>query len=250
VDDNAYTNWMARRNLEHAVQATAWLAREAPRALGALAERCGLRPDEADEWTAVARTLHVPGPGPDGVIEQFAGFFDLADYPLPREERFKAPISRLFDWDRINRLKLIKQADVLMLLHLFPEAFPREVAAANYRYYEPITDHGSSLSPGIHAAVAARLGLGEDAERYWRESLWLDLTNTMGNSALGVHPACMGASWQALVFGFLGVRFSEAGPVADPEAGARLPARWRGVALTLDWRGRAYPVEVARKEAS
>jgi trehalose/maltose hydrolase-like predicted phosphorylase len=119
------------------------------------------------------------------------------------------------------------------------------VVAANYRYYEPITDHGSSLSPGIHAAVAARLGLREDAERYWRESLWLDLSNAMANSALGVHPACMGATWQALVFGFLGVRFTEAGPVADPGAGARLPATWRAVSLTLAWRGRVHPIEVA-----
>jgi alpha,alpha-trehalose phosphorylase len=134
-----------------------------------------------------------------------------------------------------------------MLLHLFPEAFPREVVAANYRYYEPITDHGSSLSPGIHAAVAARLGLREDAERYWRESLWLDLSNLMANSALGVHPACMGATWQALVLGFLGVRFTDAGPVPDPEAGAHLPPTWRTVSLSLAWRGRAYPVAVARE---
>jgi beta-phosphoglucomutase family hydrolase len=245
VDDNAYTNWLARFNLQKAVEAAAWLAREFPAAWGALAERLGLAHGEPEEWEATARALHCPGPNAQGVIEQFAGFFDLEDYPLPRQERFKAPISRLFDWDRINRLKLIKQADVLMLLHLFPEAFPPEVVAANYRYYEPITDHGSSLSPGIHAAVAARLGLREDAERYWRESLWLDLSNVMANSALGVHPACMGATWQALVFGFLGVRFTEAGPVADPGAGARLPATWRAVSLSLAWRGRVYPVEVA-----
>jgi alpha,alpha-trehalose phosphorylase len=250
VDDNAYTNWMAHRNLQKAVQAVEWLAREFPRAWGALAERCGLGRDEVDEWATVARDLYLPGPNADGVIEQFAGFFDLEDYPLPREERFKAPISRLFDWDRINRLKLIKQADVLMLCHLFPEAFPREVVAANYGYYEPITDHGSSLSPGIHAAVAARLGLREDAERYWRESLWLDPANTMANSALGVHPACMGATWQALVFGFLGTRFTETGPVADPGAGTRLPAKWRAVALTLGWRGRAYSLQVVREESS
>jgi alpha,alpha-trehalose phosphorylase len=247
VDDNAYTNWMARQNLEKAGEAVDWLAREFPDAWDALRERCGLARDEVEEWATVARDLYLPGPNDDGVIEQFAGFFDLEDYPLPREERFKAPISRLFDWDRINRLKLIKQADVLMLLHLFPEAFSREVVAANYRYYEPITDHGSSLSPGIHAAVAARLGLREEAERYWRESLWLDLSNTMGNSALGVHPACMGATWQALVFGFLGVRFTDAGPVPDPAAGTRLPASWRAVALTLGWRGRAHPVSVARE---
>jgi trehalose/maltose hydrolase-like predicted phosphorylase len=249
VDDNAYTNWMARFNLETAVRGVEWLRRTFPAAWSALAARLALAPGEAREWAAVAGGLHCPGPNGAGVIEQFAGFFDLEDYRLPREERFRAPINRLFEWDRINRLKLIKQADVLMLLHCFPDAFPREVVAANYRYYEPITDHGSSLSPGVHAAVAARLGLREDAERYWRESLWLDLSNAMGNSALGVHPACMGTTWQALVFGFLGVRFTEAGPVPDPEAGARLPERWRQITLTLAWRGRAHAVHVARTEA-
>ena len=249
VNDNAYTNWMARFNLQRAVDAVAWLERERPPAWGALAERLGLGRDEPPQWAAVARDLRCPGPDARGVIEQFEGFFDLQEYPLPREERFKAPISRLFDWDRINRLKLIKQADVLMLLHLFPEAFPLEVVAANYRYYEPITDHGSSLSPGIHAAVAARLGLREDAERYWRESLWLDLSNVMANSALGVHPACMGATWQALVFGFLGIRFTDAGPVPDPEAATRWPAKWRAVSLALAWHGRVHRVAVTRKAA-
>jgi alpha,alpha-trehalose phosphorylase len=248
VDDNAYTNWMARFNLERAVEAADWMKREFPKAWDELTERLVLAPDEAQEWAAVARDLYCPAPNAEGVIEQFAGFFDLEDYPLPREERFKAPISRLFDWDRINQLKLIKQADVLMLLHLFPEAFSRDVVAANYRYYEPITDHASSLSPGIHAAVAARLGLREEAERYWRESLWLDLSNTMGNSSLGVHPACMGATWQALVFGFLGVRFTETGPVCDPEARKRLPEKWRAVALKLAWRGGLHPVQIERRE--
>lgn len=250
VNDNAYTNWMARFNLERAVEAVAWMRHEFPQAWGDLAERLALAPHEPQEWTVVARELYCPAPNSQGVIEQFSGFFELEDYPLPRAERFKAPISRLFDWDRINQLKLIKQADVLMLLHLFPEAFPPEVVAANYRYYEPLTDHGSSLSPGIHAAVAARLGLREDAERYWRESLWLDLSNTMGNSALGVHPACMGATWQALVFGFLGVHFTEAGPQCDPEARVRLPEKWRAVALKLAWRGGLHPIEVAREERS
>jgi beta-phosphoglucomutase family hydrolase len=247
VNDNAYTNWLARFNLERAVDSVEWLHREFPKAWGALGERLALAADEPAEWATVARELYCPEPDARGVIEQFEGFFDLEDYPLPREERFRAPISRLFDWDRINRLKLIKQADVLMLLHLFPDAFPPQVVTANYRYYEPITDHGSSLSPGIHAAIAARLGLREDAERYWRESLWLDLLDVMGNSALGVHPACMGATWQALVFGFLGVRFGEAGPVVDPEAGPRLPAKWCAVGLSLAWRGRVHRVEVARE---
>jgi len=95
--------------------------------------------------------------------------------------------------------------------------------------------------------VAARLDLREDAERYWRQSLTLDLSDVMANSALGVHPACMGATWQALLFGFLGVRFTDAGPRPDAEAGRRLPGAWRAVSLALAWRGRVYPVEVARE---
>lgn len=248
VNDNAYTNWMARFNLEKAQWAVAWMQREHRPAWDALADKLAFDAAEPQAWGAVARQLFVPSPNAEGVIEQFEGFFDLGDYPLPKEERFKAPLSRLFDWDKINRLKIIKQADVLMLPHLFPDAFPREVVAANYHYYEPMTDHGSSLSPAIHAAIAARLGLHEDAERYWRQSLWLDLSNVMGNSVLGVHAACMGGTWQALVFGFLGVRFTDDGPVPDPAAASRLPARWSEVALQLAWRGRLFPIQVARSE--
>jgi alpha,alpha-trehalose phosphorylase len=246
VNDNAYTNWMVRFNLEKAVWAARWLEGEYPEASATLAERLDLAAEEIEGWAAVADALYCPQPNGEGVIEQFEGFFDLDEYPLRDEERFRAPVSRLFDWNKLNRLRLIKQADVLMLLHLFPERFSRKVLEANYRYYEPLTDHGSSLSPAIHAAVAARLDLREDAERYWRQSLWFDLSNVMGNSTLGVHPACMGGTWQALVFGFLGVRFTDQGPAPDPRAGARLPEKWRSVALRLAWRGDRYPVKVSR----
>jgi beta-phosphoglucomutase family hydrolase len=231
VNDNAYTNWMARFNLERA----AWLA-----------HRSGANLAEADEWAGLAQELYIPAPDERGVIEQFEGFFALRDRLLPERERFKAPVSRLFDWEEINRIKVLKQADVLMLPLLFPEAFSDEVVAANYRYYEPLTDHGSSLSPAIHAAIAARLGLREDAERYWKQSLWLDLSNAMDNSMLGVHPAAMGGTWQALVFGFLGVHFSDAVPRADEGAAGRLPAEWERVQLNLAYRGRTHVVTVAR----
>jgi beta-phosphoglucomutase family hydrolase len=231
VDDNAYTNWMARHNLERA----AWVARELRR-----------NGSEGEEWSGLAQSLYCPAPGADGRIEQFEGFFALGDYPLAKEERFKAPLSRLFDWEAINRVKVIKQADVLMLLVLFPDAFSDEVVAANYRYYEPLTDHGSSLSPAVHAAVASRIGLAEDAERYWKRSLWLDLSNAMDNSTLGVHPAAMGGTWQALVFGLLGVRFDDDGPHVDSRAAQRLPAGWASVELNLKYRGRTHSVRVVR----
>jgi alpha,alpha-trehalose phosphorylase len=150
----------------------------------------------------------------------------------------------LFDWERINRLKLLKQADVLMLPFLFPDRLSPEVLAANYRYYEPLTDHGSSLSPPVHAALAARIGLYDKAVGYWQQSLSLDLSNVMGNSTLGIHPACMAATWQALVFHILGVRFGDEGPTVAAEALERLPGKWQSVALKLAWRGRSHSVEV------
>jgi beta-phosphoglucomutase family hydrolase len=231
VNDNAYTNWMVRFNLDRA----AWLARQS-----------GTNLAEADEWAGLAQLLYIPMPDESGVIEQFDGFFALDDYALPREERFKAPVSRLFDWEQINRLKLLKQADVLMLPLLFPNEFSETVVAANYRYYEPLTDHGSSLSPSVHAAIAARIGLRDDAEHYWKQSLWLDLSDAMDNSMLGVHPASMGGTWQALVFGFLGVGFNEAGPQPDPRAAERLPSGWDSVELMLAYRGHPHAVKVAR----
>lgn len=246
VDDNAFTNWMARFNLERAAWTAGWMQREYPSEWAALCERLDLAADEVAEWAAVAEQLYFPEPDRHGVIEQFAGFFDLDDYPLPAAERLQAPINRLFDWEKINRLKLIKQADLLMLPFLFPDRFSHEELVANYHYYEPLTDHGSSLSPSVHAALAARLGLHEAARRYWRQGLWLDLSNVMTNSALGVHPACMGATWQALVFGLLGVRFTDDGPTCAPDAFERLPETWRSVALKLLWRGRSHPVEVRR----
>jgi len=246
VDDNAYTNWMARFNLHKGAWALHWLQERDGVAWGQVVERLGLKPGEPAVWASLAHELYCPQPDERGLIEQFAGFFALEDYPLSADERFRAPISRLFDWDTVNRLKLIKQADVLMLFQLFPEQFSRQTLAANYAYYEPLTDHGSSLSPPVHAALAARLGLREQAEQYWRRSLWLDLSNAMANSTLGVHPACMGATWQALVFGFLGVELREAGPRAAPDAGARLPEGWSSVSLRMAWRGRTHDVQVSR----
>lgn len=247
VNDNAYTNWMARFNLEKAAEAAVGIADGDSGLWRTVSARLSLQRDEPARWLEVATRLYCPQPDSSGVIEQFEGFFSLADFPLTDEERFKAPIDRLFDWQRVNRSKLIKQADVLMLLYLMPDAFPEPVLAANYRYYEPLTDHASSLSPPVHAALAARLGLQADAERFWLQSLTLDLSNHMGNSTLGVHPASMGGTWQALVFGFLGVRPGDEMPRADAGAAARLPPGWMSVSMNLEWRGRRHALRVDRE---
>jgi trehalose/maltose hydrolase-like predicted phosphorylase len=120
-----------------------------------------------------------------------------------------------------------------MLAQMLPDIVPPTVAEANYRYYEPRTAHGSSLSPAVHALVAARVGALDDAERYFRMAAGIDLDDHMGNAAHGVHLATMGGLWQAAVFGFGGLRADGGALRIDP----RLPPSWEGLTLPVRWRG-------------
>src|SRR6185436_10263663 len=101
-------------------------------------------------------------------------------------------------------------------------------------YYEPRCGHGSSLSPAMHALVAARLGDVELAARYFHQAAAIDLDDTMGNAASGVHIATLGGLWQATVFGFGGISPTASGLRCDPH----LPAAWRGLRFPVQWRGR------------
>jgi trehalose/maltose hydrolase-like predicted phosphorylase len=131
------------------------------------------------------------------------------------------------------KAKVVKQADVVMLTHILSDEFDDEVARANYDYYEPITCHGSSLSPGIHAAVAARLGDVPTAVEDFKMAAAIDLADNMGNAARGLHMATMGGLWQAAVMGFAGLQRRHEALLIDPH----LPPTWRRVRVPLWFRG-------------
>ncbi|NDD91364.1 glycoside hydrolase family 65 protein [bacterium] len=245
VRDNAYTNWMARFNLKKAIWARDWLAECDPLRLAEVCLRLGFKQEDFREWSEVASRIYLPQPGADGVIEQFDGFFNLNAVTLDKSDRLKSPLKRLLDWKQVNSSKICKQADVLMLPFLFPDHFSDEVVRANYHYYEPITDHGSSLSPPVHALIAARIGAIEDAAAYYEQSVELDLFNLMQNTSLGVHAACMGGSWQALVFGLMGVRLGDSGPRLDSHGARSIPKKWGALRCRILFRGKEHELEVS-----
>jgi len=142
--------------------------------------------------------------------------------------------------ERIQRSQIIKQPDVLMLLYLLADRFPTDVKEVNFRYYDARTGHGSSLSLPIHAALAAQLGHVELALEYFRQTAEIDLGNTMGNAAGGVHVGALGGLWQAMVFGFAGVTMGTDGFRFD----TRLPAAWRRLSFQLQFHGRHVPVDL------
>ena len=231
VDDNAFTNALARWNL----RAAAALCERFP----AVARRLDVE-GERDRWAEVAAGLQVRFDPETRLYEQFDGFFaldderaaDLAPRPFTGE--------LVLGVERLRRSQVAKQADVLLIGVLLPGEVDLDVQAANYRYYEPRTSHGSSLSPAMHALVAARVGEEQQAVEYFHLAGGVDLDNRMGNAADGVHIATMGGLWQAAVFGFGGVRPDGDAVRIDP----RLPAAWDGLVFPVRWRGTRIAVDV------
>lgn len=240
VDDNAYTNGMAAWNLQCAAYVAGLLARRWPDRWDELRRRIGLEPHEPAEWRRMARAIYLPIDPRTGLIEQFQGFFGLEEIDLAEFEPRTASIDVILGRERTRRSQVLKQPDVLMLIALLWDRFPPHVREANFRFYDQRTAHGSSLSPSIHALLAARLGDLTAAERYFRQAAEIDLADNMGNAAGGVHTGALGGLWQAVVCGFAGTRFVGGRPSFDP----RLPAGWRALRFRVRWRGVTYRVAI------
>ncbi|MGB6837600.1 MAG: glycosyl hydrolase family 65 protein [Dehalococcoidia bacterium] len=238
VDDNAYTNGMARWTLERGVETMDWLSRNAPQRLADLAERMNLAPQEPEEWRHIAAGLVTQFDPATRLFEQFAGYFALDHMDISPYEGRLVALDMLLGGERISRSQVIKQADVLMLLHLLADGFDRETLEANFRYYEPRTGHGSSLSPAIHALLAARLADTTLVQRYFDESIRIDLGDQIGSAAGGIHGATHGGLWQAVVFGVAGMKVREDGMSFDPH----LLPEWRRLRFSVLWRGRRLRV--------
>jgi len=204
-----------------------------------LVRELGITRNEIQEWGRIAENLFVPGAGVEGVIEQNDGFFKLDRVePGPLSSR-TSPDPEEIRMRMIHRSQILKQPDVLMLTVLFPEIFSKKIKLANWKYYEPLTTHDSSLSPGIHSIAASDLELRTKAYSYFKQSAGIDLTDAMGNTRTGLHFAAMGATWQAVTRGFLGLRLEGSEPVINP----RLPTTWRKMSMRVCLCNIKYDIE-------
>ncbi|MGZ4302032.1 MAG: glycosyl hydrolase family 65 protein [Gaiellaceae bacterium] len=229
VDDNAFTNVMARWNLRRAAETADGTVPEA----------------ERKSWLELAAGL-VDGYDPSTQLyEQFAGFNRLEPLIIADIAPHR-PIAAdlLLGHERVLGAQVLKQADVLMLHHLVPEEVAQGSLAPNLSFYEPRTAHGSSLSPAIHAALLARAGRFGPALEALRLASRIDVDDLTGTTAGGVHLATMGGVWQALVFGFAGARACGGGLDLDP----RLPEAWDALDVRLKFHG--YPVRVRLEHGS
>ncbi len=230
VDDNAYTNVMARWNLRRAAEAVREAGGGAP-------------VDEVRLWLEIAGAL-VDGFDPaTGLYEQFAGFGDL-DPLVIAEVAPRRPIAAdlLLGPEVVHAAQVVKQADVLMLHHLVPDEVDGGSLGPNLDFYEPRTAHGSSLSPGVHASLFARAGRLEEAVAWLRVAALVDLDDVTGSTAGGLHLATMGSVWQCLAWGFAGLRPRGGVLHLDPV----LPPGWDHLEIRLSFQGARVRVLVGR----
>jgi len=242
VDDNAFTNVMARWNIGRGLEAMDLLRERWPNRAAELREKLALDDDELADWhDAIARIVTGVDPA-TGICEQFAGYHKLEPLDLSLYADRKMPIDVVIGRERTQRSQVVKQADVVALLALLPDEFPGAAAKANFRHYEPRCAHGSSLSAGIHALVAARLGETETAFRFLRQAAAADL-ELDPNSAGGIRIAGLGGLWQAIVLGFAGLDLKSDMLGIDPW----LPPHWRSLSFRVCWRGRSVAIRIAGK---
>jgi trehalose/maltose hydrolase-like predicted phosphorylase len=225
VDDNAFTNIMARWNLRRGATLVA---------------------DErtASRWRTFADTL-VDGYSPDTKRhEQFKGYYGLEPLFVGNIAPVPFAADLVLGRGRVWRSQLIKQADVLMAHFLVPQELPPGSLEADLDFYVPRTSHGSSLSPAITAGLLARAGRPDDALQALRLALRLDLDDLTGSSTGGLHLATIGGTWAALVDGFLGLATRDGVLRADP----KLPSAWRTLRIRFQALGSRIILAIAPNE--
>ena len=244
VNDNTYTNLMARLNLNSAAATVRRLRQERPEDYIALAHAVKLQPAEVESWERAAAAMHVPFDEARGIHPQDDTFLDREVWDLDSTPREKFPLLLHYHPLVIYRHQVLKQADIVLAMFLLGNEFSREQKRRNFEYYDPLTTGDSSLAACVQSIIAAEIGNRRQALEYFEYALHMDLGDVAGNASDGVHIASAAGVWSALVFGFGGVRDYD-GQLSFTPA---LPHSWKQLAFSLRFRGRQIRVQLSQDE--
>lgn len=242
VNNNAYTNYMARWSIEEGIDTLQWLESTDAAKAEEIIQQLDLTEEKLDHWRAVVAKLRIPENKETGLIEQFDGFFKLEHLDQERYKNRRDSYQGLFGLGPVQKYQIIKQADVLMLIIIMREQFSLHTKRVNWDYYYPITDHlyGSSLTPALHTILACELGLTQQAYDLFLKGALVDLENLRLNTAEGIHLASCGAVWQAVVFGFAGLQLSAEDHTTRPV----WPDGWTRIAFKFFHKGQSVSVDL------
>lgn len=246
VDNNAYSNYMAYDAVQKAIR----ILQENPGNIQEKAQEYYHEPQLLARLMEFADGLYLPQPleEPKGVIPQDDTFMSkrIIDISKYRMDNVKQTILKEYSREQVNEMQVLKQADVLMLLEIFPDLFPVDVKIANWNYYEPKTIHDSSLSRAIYSVVASDCGEPEKAYDSFIHAIDIDMGQNPCSSDEGIHAAAMGGIWLSVVRGFAGVRVLEKGLGVNP----CLPDEIREIQFSLTYRKKKMQVCVTAAKVS
>ncbi|MBO4986024.1 MAG: family 65 glycosyl hydrolase [Bacteroides sp.] len=246
VDNNWYTNFSCKQCLKMAIEAVELIKKDYPGDYERVCRKAAF--DEAGEtrrWQEIIDNIYLPEDKELGIFVQNDGYLDkelLSTDAIPSGER---PINQHWSWDRILRSCYIKQSDVLLGLYLYYNEFDLETIRRNFEFYEPMTVHESSLSPHIHAILAARIGKVEKAYELFLHATRLDLDDYNNEAAQGLHITSMPGSWLAIVRGFGGMQLTDNTLTFAPVK----PDKWKSYAFKVNFQGRTLHVRVSDEVA-
>ncbi|WP_372867646.1 glycoside hydrolase family 65 protein [Planomicrobium okeanokoites] len=246
VNNNYYTNVMAKHNLSWAAKIYYLLDETDSDHLKEMASRLELTETEVGNWQIAADSMYLPYDEALQINAQDDSFLQKARWDLKNTPPEKFPLLLNYHPLTLYRYQVLKQADTVLAHFLLEDEQDFETIKNSYDYYEAITTHDSSLSSCVHSIMASKLGYPEKAYSYFNETARLDLDNTHKNTKDGLHMANMGGTWLGIVYGFAGLRLKEDGLSLAPV----LPAEWNSLQFHLRYQGRVLRFRITREQVS
>jgi len=240
VNNNWYTNYLAQWCLRFTASQIQKLQNELPDLWEGLTDKLNWKEDELELWNEIADQMYFPKHPTQELFLQQDGFLDKTLTSVAELNTEERPINQYWSWDRILRSPYIKQADVLQGFYLFGDHFTKEELERHFDFYEPFTVHESSLSPCIHAILAARLGRKDQAYAFYLQTSRLDLDDYNSEVEEGLHITSMAGTWMSVVEGLGGVRVINDELHIDPI----LPNSWKEYRFKINFRGTLIEVLV------
>ncbi|MDE1548199.1 glycoside hydrolase family 65 protein [Jeotgalibaca caeni] len=233
INNNYHTNNMAAWTLEYTLASLEKVA-------AAKRDELGITEEEQALWQDITENMYYPVDEERGIFVQHDTFLDKELRTADELDPSDRPLNQNWSWDKILRSPFIKQADVLQSMYFLGDRYTTEQKEKNFDFYEPMTVHESSLSPSIHAILAAELGREDKAVELYSRTARLDLDNYNNDTEDGLHITSMSGAWLAIVQGFAGMRITDGQLSFKPF----LPKTWESYDFKINFRGRLIDVHI------
>ncbi|WP_433862959.1 family 65 glycosyl hydrolase domain-containing protein [Sphingobacterium thalpophilum] len=241
VNNNWYTNRIASWCLEYTLNCLQQCESKTPGTYTALLDKLKIDVEEREQWKHIIDNIYYPYDDKRKIYLQQDGFLDKELIPVQQLDPAQRPINQKWSWDRILRSCYIKQADVLQGFYFLEDQFDQDTLARHFEFYEPLTVHESSLSPCVHAILAAKLGKAAKAYEFYLRTSRLDLDDYNNDTEDGLHITSMAGTWMTIVEGFAGMRVSNGQLYLNP----MLPPEWKGYKFRILFRGATLLITVS-----